>query len=170
MYLTEIEFYTDQAFQSLDLVTQENVILSLARHADPETNPRQLDRRENDRGESNGYSDRLDGPSTQARRDGPLLSTSGKPLQPFTLTDKRTQLQRGVFQPSHNLPTMSIDEYLEEEKRRGGIIDGNTNDGPAPEVDEDNIALADAETMKAREWDEFTEANAKGSGNTLNRG
>ena len=98
------------------------------------------------------------------------MSTSGKPLQPFTLTDKRTQLRDGVFRPGHNLPTMSIDEYLEEERRRGGIIEGGGNSAPAPEVDEDNMALADAETMKAREWDEFKESNPKGSGNTLNRG
>jgi immunoglobulin-binding protein 1 len=112
----------------------------------------------------------LDGPLAQARRGGPLLSTSGKPLQPFTLTDKRTQLRDGVFRPGHNLPTMSIDEYLEEERRRGGIIEGGGNNAPAPEIDEDNMALADAETMKAREWDEFKESNPKGSGNTLNRG
>lgn len=66
---------------------------------------------------------------------------------------------------------MTIDEYLEEERRRGGIIEGG---GPAsavrPEPDEDNMAKADEETMKARAWDEFTEANPKGSGNTLNRG
>ncbi len=28
----------------------------------------------------------------------------------------------------------------------------------------------DAETIKQREWDEFTEANARGSGNRMNRG
>jgi hypothetical protein len=66
---------------------------------------------------------------------------------------------------------MSIDEYLEEEKRRGGIIEGGgEQSGIRPEPDEDNLALADEETMKARAWDEFTEDNPKGSGNTLNRG
>lgn len=105
------------------------------------------------------------------RRGGPLLDPKGKPLQPFTLTDKRTQLQQGVFRPGHNLPTMSIDEYLEEERRRGGIIEGGGNaNAPQPEPDEDNMEQADAATMKAREWDEFVEANPKGAGNTLNRG
>ena len=66
---------------------------------------------------------------------------------------------------------MSIDDYLEEERRRGGIIDDRKNSQSGPvEVDQDNIALADAETMKARDWDEFVEANPKGSGNTLNKG
>ncbi|CAI4211351.1 unnamed protein product [Parascedosporium putredinis] len=61
---------------------------------------------------------------------------------------------------------MSIDEYLDEEFKRGG---GDAS-FQRPEPDEDNIEKADAETYKAREWDEFTEANPKGSGNTLNRG
>lgn len=59
--------------------------------------------------------------------------------------------------------------------------------GLKPEPDEDNYEKADAEIMKAREWDEFKEANPRyvfilfpqvryakvvfrGSGNTLNRG
>ena len=50
------------------------------------------------------------------------------------------------------------------------IEGGGAQSGLQPEPDEDNVAKADAETMKAREWDEFTEANPKGSGNTLNRG
>ena len=66
---------------------------------------------------------------------------------------------------------MSIDEYLEEEKRRGGMIDGGGNAGAQQqEPDEDNMAYADAQTMKARDWDEFVEANPKGAGNTINRG
>lgn len=66
---------------------------------------------------------------------------------------------------------MTIDEYLEEEKRRGGIIEGGGEQSGIPvEPDEDNYLKADLETMKAREWDEFQEDNPKGSGNTLNRG
>ena len=129
---------------------------------------------ERSRTRSDAYSGRLDGPATMAglgRRGGPLLSPAGKPLQPFTLTDKRTQLRQGVFRPGHSLPTMSIDEYLDEERRRGGMIDGGGNaDAPQTELDEDNMREVDAATMKAREWDEFVEANPKGAGNTLNRG
>ena len=66
---------------------------------------------------------------------------------------------------------MTIDEYLEEEKRRGGMVDGGgAQSGRPAEPDEDSLEKADADTMKAREWDEFTEANPKGSGNTINRG
>lgn len=57
---------------------------------------------------------------------------------------------------------MTIDEYLEEEKRRGGIIEGGGEEsGRVPVPDEDNYEKADAEVMKAREWDEYVEANPK---------
>ena len=87
------------------------------------------------------------------------------------LLDQRQKFRDGVFRPDHSLPTMTIDEYLEEEKRRGGMIKGGGEQSGIPEVvNEDDLEKADAETMKAREWDEFTEQNPKGSGNTLNRG
>lgn len=102
---------------------------------------------------------------------GPLLSKDGKPKQPFTILGSRAEMAKNVFRPGHNLPTMSIDEYLEEERKRGGIIEGGgPNSGLPPPPDEDNYEKADAETMKQRAWDEFTEANPKGAGNTLNRG
>lgn len=152
------------------MIVQEISILSQAQSALP---PSHIvsDSRENNRGSQEGYSERLDGQISQLGRGGPLLSKEGKPLQPFTITDKRSQLRQGVFRPDHSLPTMTIEDYLEKEKRRGGIIDGG-GEGQrlGPEPDEDNMELADQETIKARAWDEYTEANPKGSGNTLNRG
>jgi immunoglobulin-binding protein 1 len=75
---------------------------------------------------------------------GPMLDASGKvtkflchifnlwwysqPLRPFTILPsdaaQRAKLQASVFGPGHNLPTMTIDEYLEVERRRGNIITG----------------------------------------------
>lgn len=145
----------------------------------PPTPPADPREREADYRERNGlrgedYSDRLDPPLSQLLnrgKAGPILSKEGKPLKPFTLLDSRQRLRDGVFRPDHSLPTMTIDEYLAEEKRRGGMVDGGGEASGRPtEPDEDNLAMADAETMKAREWDEFTESNPKGSGNTLNRG
>lgn len=132
----------------------------------------QTDHRSRDTTTNTEFSERLDGPLSQLLqrgRGGPLLSKSGKPLQPFTLMDKRTDLQQGVFRSGHNLPTMTIDEYLEEERRRGGILEGGTSN-EVPEPDEDDFDKVDEETMKARAWDEFKEDNPRGSGNTLNRG
>ncbi|KGQ12204.1 hypothetical protein BBAD15_g2044 [Beauveria bassiana D1-5] len=114
---------------------------------------------------------RLDTPlrRTGAGAGGPLLSAKGKPLQPFTLVGNRADLKRGVFRAGHNLPTMSIDEYLEEERRRGNILSGGT-DPEKPVVDEDDMEAVDRETYKAREWDDFKDENRRGAGNTMNMG
>ncbi|KAI8964353.1 TAP42-like protein [Daldinia sp. FL1419] len=175
LYLTNVAFCTHMAFQGLEGINREAEILAqapaplMSQAATVEDDGR----RRRASHDNDGYSDRLD-PSLStllSSGNGPLLSKEGKPLRPFTLTSNRQELQRGVFRPGHNLPTMTIDEYLEEERRRGNIIEGG---GEAsfnrPEPDEDDIEKADAETMKAREWDEFKEANPRGSGNTLNRG
>jgi immunoglobulin-binding protein 1 len=122
----------------------------------------------------NGYSERLDSyrqPSGIRGATGPILSSSGQPLRPFTLLDTRQRLQEGVFRPDHSLPTMTIDEYLAEERRRGGMIEGGgAASGIRPEPDEDNLEKADQETLKARAWDDFKDENPRGAGNTINRG
>jgi immunoglobulin-binding protein 1 len=171
LWLTEIALCVHQTFAQLESIAQELHILSLAPPSPPPEQPRPADSRERN-GVAEAYSERLDGPSPlSAGMRGPLLDKSGKPLRPFTLTSKRAEFANGVFRPDHSLPTMSIDEYLEEERKRGGMIDGGgPQSGIKPEVDEDDMEAADRETMKAREWDEYVEANPKGSGNTLNRG
>ena len=91
---------------------------------------------------------RLDAPTqgSLTSKDGPLLDVNGKvsvsfssttvhilikttqPLRPFTIlpagAGERARLQAEVFRPDHRLPTMTIDQYLEEEQRRGNIISG----------------------------------------------
>lgn len=57
-------------------------------------------------------------------KDKPMLSKEGRPLQPFVIMNKREQLKSQVFGYGHNLPTMTIDEYLEQERERGNIIEG----------------------------------------------
>jgi hypothetical protein len=184
LHLAHLRYSTHMAFQALDSLNRECEILAMAPPAPSSRGGLSPQEEEDTRrrqrytagglGDNNAdYSDRLDQPlrANQRHPGGPLLSKQGKPLQPFTLLNDRQELARGVFRPGHNLPTMTIDEYLEEERRRGGIIEGG---GEAswhrPEPDEDDIEKADEETMKARAWDEFVEANPKGSGNTLNRG
>lgn len=87
---------------------------------------------------------------------------------------KRDALKQGVFRPDHSLPTMSIDEYLEEEIRRGGIqLPGQNAPSGEDRVKtlQEEEEEEDKETMKQREWDEYVEAHAKGSGNMgFNRG
>ncbi|KAI1268233.1 TAP42-like family protein [Xylariaceae sp. FL1019] len=174
LYLANIALCVHLAFQGLEGINREMEILAQAPIAllPDETSVEDDARRRRASLDADGFSERLDGPlRLQSANSGPLLSQNGKPLRPFTLVGNRQELQRGVFRPGHNLPTMSIDEYLEEERRRGNIIEGGGEaSGRQPEPDEDNMEKADEETMKARAWDEFTEANPRGSGNTLNRG
>lgn len=148
-------------------------MLSAMRNAPPPPQQQTDDPRERSNLGGVNYSDRLDPSLSQLLggcKNGPLLNSKGRPMQPFTLLDRRSQLQQGVFRSGHNLPTMTIDEYLEEEKRRGNILQGGEQSGIKPEIDEDDMDKADEETMKARAWDEYVEANPRGSGNTLNRG
>ena len=80
--------------------------------------------------------------------------------RPFQLVLNREQARNNVFKPGHSLPTMTIDEYLELEAKRGNIITGG---GPAsassPSLQagllEDDEHWQDAETLRQREWDEF---------------
>jgi immunoglobulin-binding protein 1 len=171
LHLTNLAFQLHQTFAALESIAQELQIISLAPPAPPMDSPNPTpDSREAERS-SSGYSERLDTQLPGLRYNGPILSASGKPLRPFTMLDTRQRLQQGVFRPDHNLPTMTIDEYLEEERRRGGIIEGGGEQSGVKEIiDEDDHEKMDEETMKARAWDEYVEANPKGSGNTLNRG
>ncbi|CAG9997864.1 unnamed protein product [Clonostachys byssicola] len=167
LYLTNTLFCIHTTFTSLDYLNRELSLLSRAPPApptatqtDPTRPPPEVD-----------HTLRLDQPMSQLLgRGGPLLSKEGKPLQPFTLlgSGSRQELRRGVFRPGHNLPTMSIDEYLEEERRQGNILEGGTQ--PKTVVDEDDMDAVDRETYKARAWDDYTDDHRKGSGNTLNMG
>ncbi|KAI2626206.1 TAP42-like family protein [Xylaria nigripes] len=174
LYMANLALSTHTAFQGLEGINRELEVITQAPlpSMPRETTIEDDERRRRELDNNDAYSEKLDTPlSSQVAFRGPLLSKEGKPLRPFTLVGNRQELQRGVFRPGHNLPTMSIDEYLEEERRRGGIIEGGGEaSGRQPEPDEDDIEKADEATMKAREWDEFKEANPRGSGNTLNRG
>lgn len=171
LHLTNLAFMVHQTFASLESLAQELHIISLAPPAPPQGEHTAAPDNREDARNRDAYSERLDSQVPGLRYTGPILSSDGKPMRPFTLLDKRQRLQQGVFRPDHSLPTMTIDEYLEEEKRRGGIIEGGgEQSGIRPEVDEDDFRAADEETMKARAWDEFKEDNPKGSGNTINRG
>ena len=154
------------------MIAQELKILALMPPTPSAEQPNPLDTRDRSNRNGDSYSERLDQPeSFMNGKGGPILDKDGKPLKPFTLLDNRQRLRNGVFKPDHTLPTMTIDEYLDEEKRRGGMIDGGGEQSGRPaEANEDDLQKADLETMKAREWDEYKESNPKGSGNTLNRG
>lgn len=132
---------------------------------------------------------RLDAPRPSGGPDGkgPLLDSSGRILRPFTIlpsdAGERQRLQAEVFGPSHNLPTMSIDEYLQIEKDSGRIITGGgAASQNAPTTSEqlqldselDGTAFAEEREEQKRQKDEkwaiYTDENPRGAGNTMNRG
>ncbi|KAH6692387.1 TAP42-like protein [Plectosphaerella plurivora] len=180
LYIAQLAYEAYQAFQGLEGINREIEVLDQADamrpffpHRDSSVEDDARRRRREGETDKDGYTERIEPRRLQSLlgQGGPILSREGRPLQPFTLVGSRQDVAAGVFRSGHNLPTMSVDEYLAEERRRGGIIEGG---GEAsynrPEPDEDDYDKADADTYKARAWDEFTEANPKGAGNTLNRG
>ncbi|KAJ2007330.1 Type 2A phosphatase-associated protein 42 [Coemansia thaxteri] len=95
-----------------------------------------------------------------------VFNSKGQPTQPFVLTNSRQAIKDSVFRPGWALPTMTVDEYLEQEQQRGNIISGGGKEPDAkPDIEDSDYEALDAETMKKREWDEFTDNNLKGAGN-----
>ncbi|KAJ3320289.1 Nucleolar protein 6 [Boothiomyces sp. JEL0866] len=93
---------------------------------------------------------------------GPILDKKGK--------NKREELAKGVFRPGHNLPTMTIEEYLEREMERGNFLSGGTKQPVKEDPDDNDEEAIDQETYKKREWDNFTDFNPRGWGNRHNKG
>ena len=88
--------------------------------------------------------------------------------KPFVLLNTRQKLQDQVFQPSHRLPTMSIDEYLQRQYNQGNIISGGGKQSlvEEKELTEDEEMI---ELIKQRRMDEFKDDNPRGWGNRYNK-
>lgn len=198
------------ALNSLDSIYAElGLLASMPSNAQTLSEERAgRERHESERRQNEGDTDdwRLD-QRWGASNTTPILDSKGKPNRPFTILpsgstasrgqasmgigatqnqmDARQRLRDEVFQSSHRLPTMSIDEYLAEEEARGNIISGGGQaSAEAPTTSEllalrsqgQGVGTQDAEVAeeeqrrKADEWDTFTELNPKGMGNTMNRG
>ncbi|KAK9456157.1 TAP42-like protein [Dipodascopsis uninucleata] len=174
LYFKQIELLVGKAFDALQGLDMELQILERAasqpQQSGPEQDPQQTSDERGRRRDDDNYSERVD-PSLSVLNSAPILTSDGKVNRPFTIVSSREQTRQKVFGPGYVLPTMTIDEYLEEERRRGNIIEGGGAQSEImPEKDDDNEAAADRETYRLREWDKFTEANPRGSGNTMNLG
>ncbi|CAG8532622.1 11153_t:CDS:2, partial [Dentiscutata erythropus] len=154
----------------IDLFIQKSIeqLLSIKQEADLLNQMRKME----EIGQSSSVEMRDDNRIETVSRDhnGPLLSQDGRPLRPFVITSQREAIKERVFRPSWRLPTMTIDEYLEQEAQRGNIIQGGGEKSKSKtEVDDDEKAI-DEETYKAREWDEFKDSNPRGWGNRMGKG
>ena len=75
-------------------------------------------------------------------------------------------------------PTMSLDEFADKELARAMEAQNSQQNAPVGTMryhelvaagEEDNEELADAATLKDREWDNWKDENKKGSGNKANK-
>lgn len=94
-----------------------------------------------------------------------LLDDKGKVQRPFVITSKREQFKDQVFRPGHNLPTMTIEEYLEKEISRGNFLSQKDN-ASKKEITSDD----EEELYKQRQMDDFKDDNPRGWGNRMNKG
>ena len=81
--------------------------------------------------------------------------------------EKSLHVREEVFRCS-NLPTLTLDEFAMREQARmeeNTLKQEEANKNKDDEDSEDE-QVADQKTYKAREWDDWKDANPKGSGNT----
>ncbi|GAA5874226.1 hypothetical protein JCM8547_007797 [Rhodosporidiobolus lusitaniae] len=122
--------------------------------------------------------------------DEPVLSPNGKVLRPFTILPSsssssssgglstRLRLQSEVFRPSHRLPTMTIDEFLQQEQEMGNVLQGGgertteeveeaRREDRAKQEEDNRQGYEDEEggLRKKREWDDWKDTHRKGEGN-----
>ncbi|OCF41817.1 hypothetical protein I317_04327 [Kwoniella heveanensis CBS 569] len=152
---------------------------------EPTSDSRQSSRGAEDEEDNSWRLDRRPG----AYRPRELVSGGGRVLRPFTILPStqalsdRERLKGEVFRQSWRLPTMTIDEYLEEEQRRGNIITGGgqaSYDAPTESellelaAEDDGTVLgyekAEQKRLKDEKWAQYTDENKKGAGNTMNKG
>ncbi|XP_075437456.1 immunoglobulin-binding protein 1-like [Ascaphus truei] len=98
------------------------------------------------------------------------------PMKPFILT--RDALQAKVFGAGYpSLPTMTVDDWYEQHRKKGLLPDQGVPSGAA--ADEDQAASErerreeedDADTVqRARNWDEWKDGHRRGYGNRHNMG
>ncbi|KAG9287002.1 hypothetical protein G9A89_022966 [Geosiphon pyriformis] len=156
-----IELFIQKSIEELAAIQQEIELLEqMKNHRDQEGTRAKLEK----------VNDGTMVDSSYIEPSGPLLSNKGRPLRPFTITNQRETIRQQVFRPGWRLPTMTIDEYLQQEEQRGNII---KEGGKMPEskvVDDNDEAAIDAETYKARRLDDFKDTNPRGWGNRMGKG
>ena len=91
-----------------------------------------------------------------------------------TMEMRKETIRAGVFQPGHNLPTMSLKEYAVQEYNEAmarSELEKNAPDAPKRydqlETDgqEDDDALVEVAVYRDRNWDNWKDANPLGLGN-----
>lgn len=80
--------------------------------------------------------------------------------------NQKLHVRENVFKPS-NMPTMTLDEFADKEMMR--MDEQKKLEEEAKQnkenSDSEDESVADRKTYKAREWDDWKDANEKGAGN-----
>ena len=109
--------------------------------------------------------------------NGQLKSTSAPQS---TILPQRQNIKEGIFKPSWNLPTMSLDELADKERTEAiqrsndqklaeeqSIYKPKRYDQLVKDGLEDNEELVEASAQLDREWDDWKEENPRGCGNKM---
>jgi hypothetical protein len=93
-----------------------------------------------------------------------ILSSNGKVLRNFIIynANQRNELKNNVFK-QRNLPTMSVQEYIDRELEKGNFIQSTPKEEEEKEEKEKNI-------YELRAFDDFKDYNPRGWGNRYNKG
>lgn len=111
--------------------------------------------------------------AAQERPKGPPSGMNGLPSTFRIVADKREELRKGVFRPDHSIPTYTVEEWGEIEVQRAMAAEREKQEREEIKAratageDSDGDEAADRETYEKRKWDEFTDNNNKGSGNSV---
>ncbi|KAM0755449.1 TAP42-like protein [Meredithblackwellia eburnea MCA 4105] len=190
--LSLLQFYYLRSFSELSSIDMElellNSSLRMSDLPSPGSHSDSRERKEDKDGEESWRLDKL------PDKDTPLVDKNGKVLRPFTILPSsssnasdalstRLRLQSQVFGPSHRLPTMTIDELLDQEMAEGRFVQGGGPGGSKAieeekeerrgQGEEDNVEgweREERELLKEREMDEWKDTHRKGEGNMHNRG
>ncbi|TPX67267.1 hypothetical protein SpCBS45565_g03920 [Spizellomyces sp. 'palustris'] len=157
--LTTIDLFIQRTGENLKLIQDERKLLEMAKAKGTLQGP-----------DSRDPSTIVEGTPPRMNHQGPLLASDGKILRPFVITSKREALRQQVFRPGHNLPTMTVEEYIDKEIERGNFLSGGGKEPETKIVDDNDHEALDAETFKARQWDEFKDDTPRGWGNRYNKG
>lgn len=171
LYLSKLRLLSLKTFTQLEMLNMETQVLKnrprIAEISDAEPKIPIGDKENHLTGENDyGYTEKLE--FINKGKDQ-LLSKEGKVLQPFTIVSKKDDIQKKVFGYGQTLPTMSVEEYIDEEIKRGGIktetITGEEKEESSDDSDDD-----DEKVYEKREWDEFKDEHHRGEGNMKNKG
>ncbi|KAI8923034.1 TAP42-like protein [Entophlyctis helioformis] len=171
LVLVTVDLFVHKAIASLRMIKDEKEMLEIGRKR-----REAMETAQGSASGSSGNSDRDRIEPLMANRKklseltGPLMDPQGKPLRPFVIASQREALLQGVFRPGHNLPTMTVEEYLEREIERGNFLSGGTERPEKVDPDDNDEVALEAARLKALDFDNFKDDNPRGWGNRHRKG